>query len=351
MSYSKGYEPSDFYSSIENSEKDIQPDPINPINSDYQFLENDGKDSFEIDNLKKFIRNHVSKLSLILARINEINDIKLKNYSKYQEQSNFINDENILRKFINDYKSKWLKTEMRLKILEKKKLNYQLELLTVLKKDLHNDNVIFDGAFVKSDIFSYLDSHFEAKNQNKEKSFFNCENLEPESVMSLEHGIKNHELNQNNNNNNYDKSSYSDSKLSINKNGTVIHNDLINSQTQKASSLLNVYENEELPTRYIIKNIRIKIFRIVYLTILKIFLFFYPPIKPTKDEKSFYLKKILFSIFLACAMYYSVAYYDTPSKVPEMKESLVKNDQFFDSILSKLDKVWIALTSLISGFL
>ena len=59
----------------------------------------------------------------------------------------------------------------------------------------------------------------------------------------------------------------------------------------KKFSSFNIYENEELPTRYIIKNIQIKIWRIVYLISMKVFFFFSPPAKPTKDDKVFYIKK------------------------------------------------------------
>lgn len=109
--------------------------------------------------------------------------------------------------------------------------------------------------------------------------------MESESVTFFNNDFN---LNNNNNNNN---SNYSVSKLSIDKNKTTIQRDKINSKISKTYCIDNIYENQELPIKFIIKNIRIKIFRIIYLVIMKIYFFFCPPIKPSKDDKVFYIKK------------------------------------------------------------
>lgn len=97
--------------------------------------------------------------------------------------------------------------------------------------------------------------------------------------------------NNNNNNNNKNNSVFSNSKLSLDRNVNVNQNDLKNSNAPKIFPIINIYENEELPTKFIIKNIRIKIWRIVFMIIMKVLFFFSPPAKPTKDDKVFYIKK------------------------------------------------------------
>lgn len=78
-----------------------------------------------------------------------------------------IKNENELHEFTSNYKSKWLKTEIRLKILEKKKINSQLELLTIMKKNMLYHEKVIDNTLGKADFYSLIDSHFLGKTQGK----------------------------------------------------------------------------------------------------------------------------------------------------------------------------------------
>lgn len=76
FSYTKEFS---VFSSIENSDTENHLDK-SLINSEFQLYETNVKKSFEIDNLKKYISNHLKKITLIQTRIDEINEIKISKY-------------------------------------------------------------------------------------------------------------------------------------------------------------------------------------------------------------------------------------------------------------------------------
>lgn len=76
FSYNKGFKSIDLFSSIENSQKEVQSDTLLENSSD-QLFQADSNNSFEFENLRIFIKNHVSKIISIQEKINELNGIKL----------------------------------------------------------------------------------------------------------------------------------------------------------------------------------------------------------------------------------------------------------------------------------
>lgn len=96
-------------------------------------------------------------------------------------------------------------------------------------------------------------------------------------------------LNQNNNNNN---NNLIDSITSIGQTKSISNQKFNeNEASTQVYSTLSLAQNEELPTKFIINNLKIKFFRLFCLIVLKIVYFFAPPKKPTKEDKIVYIKK------------------------------------------------------------
>ncbi|CAF0759842.1 unnamed protein product [Brachionus calyciflorus] len=301
----------------------------------------------KILDVNEYIQKLISKLEITQVRINKLNEIKSRNFSVYQEQIALVNNEQFLKEFSLLFKSKCIKLEINIKAFEKKKLNLQIELLNLLKLKLMNDskNGNSDHTLISDEIYSFLDNYFEPDFFQKKDSCVPL-NQNLESIISLPKEDRSHGLNINqNNNNNNSNFINSDTSISQARSG-VFKNEYTDSST-KALSVLTLAQNEELPTRFILRNIRIKIFRIFFFIIMKIVDFFTPPVKPTKEDKIFYIKKILFTLLLIGVIYYVFAFMDPFGQISmKSRKQAKKPNPKIQSLFSILDEMWITLSSM-----
>ena len=100
--------------------------------------------------------------------------------------------------------------------------------------------------------------------------------------------LKNERLNLNQNNNN----NATNSAISIRKIASFFNKKNNENDTSiNVLSSLSLAQSDELPTKFIINNLKIKLLRFICLIFMKIVHFFAPPTNPTKEDKIFYIKK------------------------------------------------------------